>query len=108
MGEDIMALIYITNGNIILPDSVVCGKALSFDSDSGKVCGLVDSVPSGAEITDAQGNYVAPCLVDIHIHGYLGEDASDGNAEGIRKMAYGIAKNGVTSFLPTTMTVSKK
>ncbi len=103
-----MAMIYITNGNIVLPDSVVCGKALAFDSDSGKICGVVDFVPNGAEIIDAEGNYVAPGLVDIHIHGYLGEDASDGNPEGIRKMAYGIAQNGVTTFLPTTMTVSKK
>ena len=103
-----MALTYITNGNIVLPDSVVCGKALAFDSDSGKICGLVASVPAGADTIDAEGCFVAPGLVDIHIHGYLGEDASDGSAEGIKKMAYGIAQNGVTAFLPTTMTVAKK
>ncbi len=103
-----MALTYITNGNIVLPDSVVCGKALAFDSDSGKICGLVASVPAGADTIDAEGCFVAPGLIDIHIHGYLGEDASDGSAEGIKKMAYGIAQNGVTAFLPTTMTVAKK
>ena len=47
-----------------------------------------------------------PGLLDMHIHGYLGEDASDGSFDGIRIMAEGVAKNGVTSFLPTTMTVS--
>ena len=45
--------------------------------------------------------------MDIHIHGYLNEDTSDAKPEGIRKMAYGVAENGVTSFLPTTMTVSQ-
>ena len=45
--------------------------------------------------------------MDIHIHGYLGEDTCDANPEGIKKMAYGVAKNGVTAFLPTTMTVAK-
>ena len=47
-----------------------------------------------------------PGLIDMHIHGYLGADASDGSFEGLRTMAEGVAKNGVTAFLPTTMTVS--
>lgn len=102
-----MALKYITGGKIVLPDSVVCGKSLAYDSDSGKIVGIVDEIPNGAEVIDAKGNFVAPGLVDIHIHGYLNEDASDAKPEGIKKMAYGVAKNGVTAFLPTTMTVSK-
>ena len=102
-----MALTYITNGKIVLPDSVVEGKALAFDSESGKIVGLVESVPADAAVIDAEGNYIAPGLVDIHIHGYLNEDTSDAKPEGIRKMAYGVAENGVTSFLPTTMTVSQ-
>ena len=93
----------IVNGKIILPDSIVEGRALLFDE---KIIGLSETVPENAEIIDAKGRYVAPGLVDIHIHGYLGEDTSDGSGEGIRKMAEGIVKNGVTAWLPTTMTVS--
>lgn len=103
-----MALTYITNGKIVLPNSVVYDKILAFDKDNGKIVGLVDSVPADSDIIDAKGNYIAPGLVDIHIHGYLGEDASDADAEGVKKIAYGIAKNGVTAFLPTTMTVAKE
>lgn len=103
-----MALTYIINGKIVLPDSVVCGKILAFDDKEGIICGVVDSLPENANVIDAGGNYVAPGLVDIHIHGYLGEDTSDAKPEGVKKMAYGIAENGVTAFLPTTMTVSKK
>ncbi len=102
-----MALTYIINGKIVLPDSVVCGKSLAFDSECGKIVGVVDKVPAGADIIDAKGNYVAPGLIDIHIHGYLGEDTCDAKPEGIKKMAYGVIQNGVTAFLPTTMTVSK-
>ncbi len=102
-----MALTYIADGKIVLPDSVVCGKFLAFDGDSGKICGVVDELPADAKVIDAKGNYVAPGLVDIHIHGYLGEDTSDAKPEGIKKMAYGVIKNGVTAFLPTTMTVEK-
>ncbi len=103
-----MALTYIINGKIVLPDEVVCDKFLSFDEASGKIVGVVDKLPADAKVIDAKGNYIAPGLVDIHIHGYLGEDTSDAKPEGIRKMAYGIAENGVTAFLPTTMTVAKE
>lgn len=93
----------IINGKIVTPESVVEGKVLVYDA---KIEGIVDAAPAGAEVIDAQGNYVIPGLVDMHIHGYLGEDASDGKYEGLKIMAEGVAKNGVTAFLPTTMTVS--
>ena len=93
----------IINGRIVTPESVVEGKVLVYDE---KIQGVVEAAPAGAEVIDAQGGYVIPGLVDMHIHGYLGEDASDGSYEGLKIMAEGVAKNGVTSFLPTTMTVS--
>ena len=102
-----MSLTYIVNGKIVLPDSVVCGKAFVFDAEAGKIAGVVDSAPSDAEIIDAKGLYVAPGLLDMHIHGYLGADTCDADVRGIRTMAEGVAKNGVTTFLPTTMTVAK-
>ena len=102
-----MSLKYIVGGKIVLPEAVVADKALAFDTESGKIVGLVDAAPAGADVIDAKGGYVAPGLVDIHIHGYLGEDTCDAKPEGIKKMAYGVAANGVTSFLPTTMTVAK-
>ncbi len=96
---------YIKNCKIVLSDRVIEGKALCYDE---KIGGIVcpKCIPEGAEVIDAGGRYVAPGFIDLHIHGYLGEDASDGSAEGIRKMAEGIVKNGVTGWLPTTMTVS--
>ena len=103
-----MAFTYIIGGKIVLPEAVIEGKALAFSQETGKIEGIVDTVPAGAPTIDAGGNYVAPGLVDIHIHGYLGEDTCDAKPEGIKKMAYGVAQNGVTSFLPTTMTVAKK
>ena len=94
----------IINGRIVMPDGIAQG-ALLYDE---KILGVVApaEIPAGAEIIDAEGRYVIPGLIDMHIHGYLGEDASDGSFDGIRIMAEGVAKNGVTSFLPTTMTVS--
>ena len=65
-------------------------------------------IPEGAEIIDANGGYVAPGLIELHIHGYLGKDVCDGEEESIRTISKGIIANGVTSYLPTTMTVDMK
>ncbi len=95
----------IINGTILLGQEEVRDQALLFGS---KIMGLVpvDKIPEGTQIIDAKGLLVSPGLIDLHIHGYLGEDTSDGSLEGIKTIAKGLLENGVTSFLPTTMTVS--
>ena len=97
----------IINGRLVLPTSIVSDYAIIFDKTIQAIVPIDTIDINEYEIIDAKGNLVAPGLVDIHIHGYLGEDASDGNAEGLKKMAAGIAKNGVTSWCPTTMTMHK-
>lgn len=56
---------------------------------------------------DAQGKYLVPGFIDIHTHGAMGEDFSDGNPEGLPAMARHYAAHGVTSFLATTMTLKE-
>ena len=58
-----------------------------------------------APVTDLEGKKVLPGLIDIHVHGAAGADYSDGDPTGLRKMAAALAKCGVTSFLPTSMTL---
>jgi len=96
----------IINGKIVTPSEVLEGKAIIFDEI---IKDIVDeqSIPAGCDVIDAGGAYVAPGLVDIHIHGYVGEDTCDGDPEGLERMAKAIVANGVTSFCPTTMTVAK-
>ncbi len=97
----------VINGRIILKDRIVEDSVLLY---SDIIEGIVsaDEIPDGAEIINADGGYVAPGLIDLHIHGYLGKDVCDGEEESIRTIAGGILKNGVTGFLPTTMTVDIK
>lgn len=98
----------IINGRIVLADQVLSGYAILFDETIKAIVPESEVDVTAYDVIDAKGNLVAPGLVDIHIHGYLGEDASDGSAEGLKKMAAGIAKNGVTSWCPTTMTIAKE
>ena len=94
----------IVNGRILLPESEVKGKALLYNE---RIIGITDEANAremADEIIDAQGLYVSPGLVDTHIHGYQDADATDGDIDGIRHMAKGLLENGVTAFLPTTLT----
>ena len=97
-------MLAIKNGKVILEDEIVLGKAVLF---TDKIEGIVDEseIPAGAEIIDAEGGYVSPGLIELHIHGYLGKDVCDASEESIRIISKGLLENGVTGYLPTTMTV---
>ena len=93
----------IVNGNIILKDRILQNHALLY---SDVIQGIVptEHLPQNVEIVDAKGGFVAPGLIDLHIHGYLGKDVCDGEEESIRVISKGLLQNGVTGYLPTTMT----
>lgn len=64
---------------------------------------LPECVPEDA--IDLQGATVIPGLVEVHSHGAVGADFSDGDYEGLKAMAAYYAKCGVTSFAPASMTL---
>lgn len=76
----------------------------------GKFGEYVSSLPEDSEIQliDYSGQWIAPGLVDTHIHGYMNHDVMDNDAEGIKVMSEALLSCGVTSFLPTTLTSSKE
>lgn len=51
---------------------------------------------------------VIPGFIDRHVHGANGSDAMYPNLEDIRNIASTIAKEGVATFLPTTMTQTEE
>lgn len=74
-----------------------------FSVESGRFAHVLEDVPGPAE--DLDGALVIPGLVDIHIHGCAGDDFSDGDYAGLVHMARYLARRGVTSFAPASMTL---
>lgn len=64
---------------------------------------LPSEVP--ADAVDLQGATVIPGLIDVHNHGNSGADFSDGDYDGLVKMAKYLLDSGVTSFAPASMTL---
>ncbi len=93
----------ITGAKVVTPNGVIDGDVVYGE----KIVSVGDSEGyDTAEELNAEGDLLIPGLIDLHIHGYLGSDATDGDAEGIENISRGILKNGVTAYLPTTMTAS--
>ena len=60
--------------------------------------------PPGASVTDFGDCILAPGLVDIHIHGAAGHDLMQAEGTGQDKIEQFLARHGVTSYYPTTVT----
>lgn len=95
----------IINGKILTENNIIEDKILLFND---KIIGFCDKVEENMEIIDAKGLYVSPGLIDIHVHGSCNHDVMDKSVTSIKTIGNGIKTNGVTSFLPTTMTMSKE
>ncbi len=96
----------IRNGRILTPGGVLEGHDLVVAG--GRIQALQVPGGEGGDILDAQGLWVAPGLIDIHIHGALGCDVMDATAAALGRVARYLAQHGVTSWLPTTMSASRE
>ncbi len=63
-------------------------------------------LPRADRIIDVAGRRVLPGFIDLHTHGAGGGDACVGELASLRTMAAAKLKEGVTTFLPTTLTSS--
>ena len=61
-------------------------------------------VPAGVSTSDFGHSVIAPGYVDLHIHGSAGYDVMDDTAEALPAIEQLLARHGVTSYFPTTVT----
>ena len=95
----------ISNAHIISPDVDI--SAGSVEVEAGKIKAVYEAgatLPKAGKIIDAGGRYVMPGFIDIHAHGADGKDVCDNDVESIRHIAKRKLGEGVTTWLPTTLT----
>lgn len=98
-----MSITAIKNAKLVLPDRVTHDLVLSFDK-------RILSIGERAEAQqwlDAQGYYLCPGFIDIHVHGGGGADTMDATPATLAAMAGEVAKSGVTAFVPTTVSMDE-
>lgn len=61
-------------------------------------------IPKSAKRHDFPGALLAPGMLDLHIHGAVGADVMNADGSALARMEEFLAKHGVTSYLPTTIT----
>lgn len=87
-----------------LPGGAVKGGFLTVSD--GKFGVWSAEAPEGVEVRDYAGSWIAPGMVDTHIHGFYGHATTDNDADGVNASSLALAKHGTTSWLPTTFTQS--
>jgi len=73
------------------------------DCENGKIIGVTELTPDDLTAEERE-SLIIPGLVDIHSHGCYGHDTCDADADGLRAMIKFEESQGITSYVPTTMT----
>lgn len=98
--------ILIKNAKIITPYEILSNYSTSIENN--KIINIEKSNSfENADfdlVISADGKYLSPGFIDIHNHGNYGHDTMEATIEALDSMSSFHLKNGVTGFLPTTIT----
>ena len=103
-----MQPIKIYNGKIITPAKIIDGGCILVTGSVITAVSEIDIAVENAIEIDAQGKFISPGFIDIHVHGGGGYDFMDGTETAFLKIAETHAQYGTTSMLPTTLTSGKE
>ena len=96
-------MIVIAGGDVVLPDRILPSASLVIEGShiaAIEPSGRIDS--AGATVMAANGCYVLPGFIDVHVHGVEGHDTlNDGDP--VAAIATLLPQYGVTAFCPTTV-----
>lgn len=97
-----MATYAIKADRFFLPGSSVDGGFLTVRD--GAFGTWSAEAPEGVEVRDYTGSWIAPGMVDTHIHGFFGHATIDADADGMNASSIELARRGTTSWVSTTFT----
>ncbi|QGQ98565.1 N-acetylglucosamine-6-phosphate deacetylase [Paenibacillus psychroresistens] len=98
----------IKNGRIVVQDGSIIENGALLVND-GKMAWVgteaeLKQFTDVDKIIDAQGSWVLPGFIDVHVHGGFGADFMDATRESLETITGFHSKNGTTAMLATTMT----
>ena len=92
------------NAHLISPDlELTNGFVLIEDGLISKI-GPMSELDDASEGIDLEGNLLLPGFIDIHAHGADGCDVCDASADSLQHIAEKKLAEGVTTWIPTTLT----
>jgi N-acetylglucosamine-6-phosphate deacetylase len=98
--------IALTNGRIILPDRVVEGHTLLVSNGTVAAILRTEEIATHIQVLDVGGRFIAPGLIDIHIHGAEGRSFNEPTVDSFSTITRACLARGITSVLPTLATAS--
>ena len=105
-----MAQLLLHNARVILQGGIQRGGVLIRDRRIALVFAL-EQTPAGlsaSETIDLFGAYLAPGLIDIHVHGSAGVDVQSTDSAGLTKLSAFLLAEGVTGYFATFVPSDEK
>lgn len=109
-----MSALLLTDARVVTREGVLdrgwlladAGTIVAYGAGSPDEEVRAEEVGVAPEVVAADGRWLLPGFIDVHVHGALGYETMDGDPDGLAAMASFYASHGVTSFLATTWTGS--
>jgi N-acetylglucosamine-6-phosphate deacetylase len=102
--ETVVSVLAFVRGTAILPDRLLPRAVVVCDRGRITAVAAGSRVPRGAQVIDAEGGYIAPGFVDLHVHGGAGADFMDGTPDAVATACHCHLRHGTTTIFPTTTT----
>ena len=98
----------IVNGRVLTPQRTIPNGTVLISGKTIVAVSQGDIDVPDATVLDAEGAYVSPGFIDIHVHGGGGHDFMDGTEDAFLQIAQTHARYGTTALVPTTLTSSRE
>ena len=98
----------IHNARVVSPDLDLPNAAVLIEE--GRIASIIEgnNLPNSTEKINAHGRILMPGFIDIHSHCADGADVCDDSLEALEHIARRKLQEGVTTWLPTTLTLPRE